>query len=172
MPVLTLHYRNFNDPSSPSTDHAKFSTQKLRMSSLSVPIQNLTLTGYAVNLRKSATLDGGASYDIPDHLLISFDEITSQQINNLSPPKTHNGTDYLQTHALQLPLSDNLNTIQFGMNLDFLVNKRLDREITISIQKYDSANNIVPMTTSALTSGQVSIDHLILYFTYQYIGAF
>ena len=170
MPVLTLHYRNFN--AAASTDHAKFATQKLRMSSLSVPIQKLKLTGYAVNLKKTATLDGGASYDVPDHLLISFDEITSQQINNLSPPKTHNGTDYLQTHALQIPLSDNLNTIQFGMNLDFLVNKRLDREITISIQKYDANNDIVPMTTTATTAGQISIEHLILYFTYEYIGAF
>lgn len=170
MPVLTLHYRNFN--AAGSTDHAKFATQKLRMSSLSVPIQKLTLTGYAVNLKKTDTLDGGASYDVPDHLLISFDEITSQQINNLSPPKTHNGTDYIQTHALQIPLSDNLNTIQFGMDLDFLVNKRLDREITITIQKYDANNDIVPMTTTATTAGQVSIEHLILYFTYDYVGNF
>ena len=62
MPILTLHYRNQNPTDSPSTDDDKFARQKLRMSSLSVPIQKLTLVGYCINLRKHATLASGKSH--------------------------------------------------------------------------------------------------------------
>ena len=172
MPVLTLHYRNHNDPDSVSLDDEKFAKQKLRMSSLSVPMQKLTLTGYCVNLRKHASLAGGASYKIPDHILVEIPEFTTQQINNVSPPTTHNGNDYLQTHSIPLPLTDNLNTIQFCMNLDFVINKKLNREINIHLKKFNDANEIVSMTTSTNDQGQVSVDHVLLYFNYESVGNF
>ena len=173
MPLLIVHYRNFNPAGSPSTDDRLYATQKIRMSSLSVPMQKLSLVGYCINLRKHATLAGGASHAIPDHVLVEIDEITTQQINNVSPPKTHNGNDFVQTHSIPLPLTDNLNTIHFGMSgLNFDVNKRMNRELTVSIKKFNDNNEIVPMTTSTNDSGQVSIDHLLLYFNYDRVANF
>jgi len=172
MPLLTLHYRNFNPTGSPSTDDDKYAKQKLRMSSLSVPIQKLTLVGYCINLRKHDTLASGASHQIPDHILVEIPEFTTQQVNNVSPPKSHNGDDYLSTHTIPLPLTDNLNTIEFGMNLDFIINKRLSREITIHLKKFNSDNEIVSMTTSTNDQGAVAVDHLLLYFNYESVGKF
>ena len=172
MPILTLHYRNQNPIDSPSTDDDKFARQKLRMSSLSVPIQKLTLVGYCINLRKHATLASGKSHQIPDHILVEIPEFTTQSVNNVSPPKTHNGDDYVQTHSIPLPLTDNLNTIHFGMNLDFEVNKRLNRELTIHLKKFNSDNEIVSMTTATSDQGVVAIDHVLLYFNYNSLGKF
>ncbi len=173
MPILTMHYRNFNPTDTPSTDDELYAKQKIRMSSLSVPIQKLSLIGYSANLRQHGSLAGGASHQLPDHILIEISELTTQQVNNISPPKTHNGEDFVQTHTIPLPLSDNLNTIQFGMKgLDFVLNKKLNREITIHIKKFNSANEIVSMTTSTSDQGQVALDHLILYFNYDYVGNF
>lgn len=172
MPILTLHYRNQNPTDSPSTDDDKFARQKLRMSSLSVPIQKLTLVGYCINLRKHATLASGQSHQIPDHILVEIPEFTTQSVNNVSPPKTHNGDDYVQTHSIPLPLTDNLNTIHFGMNLDFEVNKRLNRELTIHLKKFNSDNEIVSMTTATSDQGVVAIDHVLLYFNYSTVGKF
>jgi len=173
MPILTMHYRNFNDAGSPSADDDLFAKQKIRMSSLSVPIQKLSLIGYSVNLRQHDSLAGGASHQLPDHILIEISELTTQQVNNCSPPKTHNGEDFVQTHTIPLPLSDSLNTIQFGMGgLDFVLNKKLNREITIHIKKFNADNEIISMTTSTNNQGQVSLDHLILYFNYDYVGNF
>jgi len=174
MPIMTLHYRNFNPTGSPSTNDDLYAKQKLRMSSLSVPLQKLTLIGYSVNLRKHPTLAGGASHKIPHHILVEVDELTTQHINNISPPKSHNGDNFTQTHAIPLPISDGLTTIQMGMNgLDFFVNKRLSRELTIHIKKFDeTTNEIVSMTTSTNDTGQIAIDHLILYFSYSFIGNF
>ncbi len=171
MPLLAIHYRNFNDGS--STDDKKFSTQKLKMSSVSVPIQKLRLVGYSVNLSKHASLDSGATHQIPDHLVVEVGNLQTAQINICSPPKTHNSDDYVSTHGIPLPLSDNLNTIQFGMNpLEFDVNRKLDRIIDISIKYYDSNNDLVPMTTSTNSTGQVALQHLLLYFQYDFAGLF
>jgi len=173
MPILTLHYRNQNPTGSPSTDDDKYARQKLRMSSLSVPIQKLTLVGYCINLRKfDGTLNAGKSHQIPDHILVEIPEFTTQSVNNVSPPKTHNGDDYVQTHSIPLPLTDNLNTIHFGMNLDFEVNKRLNRELTIHLKKFNEDNEIVSMTTSTNADGQVAVDHVLLYFNYSSLGKF
>ena len=83
MPILVLHYRNNGS-----------AIQKLRMSSLSIPIQKLTLVS-------------------------------------------------------------------------------LNREITIHIKKYDDVTkNIVDMDTTAKNTGECQIDHLLLYFSYDFNGNF
>ncbi len=171
MPLLVLHYKNFNDGT--SDDHEKFSTQRLKMSAPSVPIQKLSLVGFSANLSKHDTLAGGASHKIPDHIVVELDNLQSAQINVASPPKTHQGEDYIQTHGIPIPLSDNLNTINFGMNpLEFDVNRKLNRVINISIKYYDDNNDLVPMTTKTTNQGQVSLDHLLLYFQYDFAGLF
>lgn len=171
MPLLVLHYKNFNDGT--SDDHATYAKQRLKMSAPSVPIQKLMLVGYSINLSKHDTLAAGASHKIPDHIVVEIDNLQSSQINIASPPKTHNGEDHIQTHGIPLPLSDGLNTIQFGMNpLEFDVNRKLERIINLNIKYYDDNNNLVPMTTRTLNTGQVSIDHMLLYFQYNFAGLF
>ena len=168
MPILTIKYRNFN--ASASADDDAFARQKVRMSSLSLPIQKLTLCGYSVVLREHGS---GSSAVIPDHLLIEIDGLTTQQVNNVSPPKSHNGDDFILNHHIPLPLSSDLTTIQFGMGgLDFEINKRLDREFFIHIKKFDANHNVISMTTSTNSSGQVAVDHVILYFNYNFVGNF
>ena len=56
--------------------------------------------------------------------------------------------------------------------LDFVVNKKLNREITMHIKKFNSDNELISMTTSTNDQGQVSLDHLILYFSYERVGNF
>tara|TARA_Y100000592_G_C5289808_1_gene230290 strand:- start:1 stop:516 length:516 start_codon:yes stop_codon:yes gene_type:complete len=171
MPLLVLHYKNHNPGS--SDDHASYASQRLKMSAPSVPIQKLQLVGFSANLSKHDTLAGGASHKIPDHIVVEIDNLQSSQINIASPPKTHNGEDHLQTHGIPIPLSDNLNTINFGMTpLEFDVNRKLERIINISIKYYDDNNNLVPMTTRTTNQGQVSLDHLLLYFQYNFAGLF
>jgi hypothetical protein len=173
MPLLVLHYKNFNPGN--DTNDAIYATQRLKMSAPSVPIQKLNLVGYSVNLEKHdpALLNVGAVSEIPDHLVVELDSLQSSQINIASPPKTHQGEDHVQTHGIPIPLSDNLNTIQFGMNpLEFDVNRKLNRIINISIKYYNSNNELVPMTTSTNADGQVSIQHLLLYFQYEFAGLF
>lgn len=173
MPLLVLHYKNFNSKTSPDLDDAKYANQRLKMSAPSVPIQKLMLCGYSCNLAKHDTLNAGKSHKIPDHIVVELDSLSTSQINIASPPKTHNGDDYLQTHGIPIPLSDNLNTISFGMNpLEFDVNRKLNRVINVSIKYYDDDNNLVPMTTSTNADGQVSIEHLVLYFQYNFAGNF
>lgn len=172
MPLLVLHYKNFNPGN--DTDDAKYATQRLKMSAPSVPIQKLSLVGYSANLSKHPTaLADGASHKIPDHIVVEVDNLQSSQINIASPPSTHQGEDYIQTHGIPIPLSENLNTINFGMNpLEFDVNRKLNRVINISIKYYNDANELVPMTTSTNNQGQSSIDHLLLYFQYDFAGLF
>lgn len=171
MPLLVLHYKNHNPGT--SDDHAKYSVQRLKMSAPSVPIQKLQLVGFSANLSKHDTLASGASHKIPDHIVVELDNLQTSQINIASPPKTHNGDDYIQTHGIPIPLSDNLNTINFGMNpLEFDVNRKLERIINIAIKYYDDNNNLVPMTTRTTDQGQVSLDHLLLYFQYNFAGLF
>ena len=171
MPLLVLHYRNHNDGT--STDDFKFSNQRLKLSGLSPSIQKLTLVGFSCNLSKHATLAGGASHQIPDHIVVDIDNLQSSQINIASPPKTQGGDDYVQTHGIPIPLSDNLNTIQMGMApLEFDLNRRLSKLVNISIKYFDSNNDLVPMTTYTTNQGQVAIQHLILYFQYNFSGLF
>lgn len=171
MPLLVLHYKNHNPGT--SDDHAKYSVQRLKMSAPSVPIQKLQLVGFSANLSKHGSLAGGASHKIPDHIVVELDNLQSAQINIASPPATSGGEDYTQTHGIPIPLSDNLNTIVFGMNpLEFDVNRKLERIINIAIKYYDDDNKLVPMTTRTTSGGQVSLDHLLLYFQYNFAGLF
>ena len=171
MPLLCLHFRN-NNPNV-AVENPGFAKQKLRMSAISLPIQKLTLVGYAVNLSKHASASA-TDVQIPDHIIVEVDGITNGGVNVLSPPKSNDEPEaYLQTHGIPLPLSDSLSTIQMGMNpLDFIINKRLDREIKIHIKKYDTNNDIVDMTTHNTSGGVVSCDHVLLYFSYEFVGNF
>jgi len=166
MPLLVLHYRNLN----PGTvEDAKYASQKLKMSAPSVPINKLTLVGYAAN-----TSHSGTTPDIPDHIVVEIDGLQSSNINIATPPKTYGGDDYIQTHGIPLPLSSdsNGNTIHFGIApLEFDLNKKLERVIGINIKKYDGDNNLVPMTTKK-TGNVVQLDHLLLYFQYNFHGLF
>lgn len=164
MPILVLHYRNNGSP-----------IQKLRMSSLSIPIQKLTLVSYAVNLSKfSGTLNSGASHKVPDHIIVDIPEIIGQGCNVATPPVSSDDQTYFSTHGIPIPISDDLNTIQnLGEGLHFDINKKLNREITIHIKKYDDVTKqIVDMDTTAKNSGECQIDHLLLYFTYEFSGNF
>jgi len=110
MPLLVLHFRNMNPG---SAEDPKFASQKLKLSAPSVPINKLTLVGYAIN-----TSHSGSTPEIPDHIVVEIDGLQSSNVNVASPPKTYNGEDYIQTHGIPLPLSAdaNGNTIQFGMH--------------------------------------------------------
>ena len=171
MPLLCLHFRN-NNPNVAVEKHG-FAKQKLRMSAISLPIQQLTLVGYAVNLSKHASA-ATADVKIPDHIIVEIDGVTNGGVNILSPPKSDAEPEaYLQTHGIPLPLSDSLSTISMGMNpLNFVVNKRLNREINIHIKKYNDSHDIVDMTTHNTAAGVVSCDHVLLYFSYEFNGNF
>lgn len=166
MPLLVLHFRNMNPG---SAEDPKYASQKLKLSAPSVPINKLTLVGYAIN-----TSHSGTTPEIPDHIVVEIDGLQSSNVNVASPPKTYNGDDYIQTHGIPLPLSSdaNGNTIQFGMSpLEFDLNKKLERVIQINIKKFDSSHNLVPMTTFK-TDNTVQLDHLLLYFQYDFHGLF
>jgi len=166
MPLLVLHYRNQNT----GDEDAKYASQKLKLSAPSVPINKLRLVGYCVNI---SHVDG-QSPNIPDHIVVEIDSLQSSNINIASPSKTPFGDDYPQTHGIPLPLSADAdgNTIQFGMApLEFDLNKKLERVIQINIKYYDGNHNLVPMTTKK-TGSTVQIDHLLLYFQYDFHGLF
>ena len=95
--------------------------QKLRMSSLSIPIQKLTLVSYAVNLSKfDGSLASGASHKVPDHIIVDIPEIIGQGCNVATPPVSADDQTYFSTHGIPIPISDDLNTIQtLGDGLHF-----------------------------------------------------
>jgi hypothetical protein len=163
MPILVLHYRNNGS-----------AVQKLRMSSLSIPIQKLTLVSYAVNLSKFAgTLASGASHKVPDHIIVDIPEIIGQGCNVATPPVSSSDQSYYSSHGIPIPISDDLNTIQnLGVGLHFDINKKLNRELTIHIKKYNDSKQIVDMDTVSKNTGECQIDHLLLYFSYEFSGNF
>lgn len=162
MPLLCLHYRNLGK-----------ATQKLQMSGTYIPAgQKLRLVGYTCNTKSGDVPN--VTYNCPDHILVSIDEITTQECNIASPPTTSQGNEYISTHAIPLPLSNNENTIQFGMSpLEFTLSKPIQKHLTIKIQKYDNNHNIVDMDTvinHANDIGNCRIEHLLLYFQYNHVG--
>lgn len=157
MPILIVHFRGLGSTGA---------RQKVRMSSISLPIQKLTLVGYALNFVKDGTPV------IPDHIVVEIDGLIGQNVNIAQPPKTADGNEYLQSHGIPLPTGDSLNTVQFGMNpLEFDLNKRLDREMIVHVKKYDDDYNLVDMPTAAAGT-VVGLKHMLLYFQYDFAGLF
>lgn len=172
MPILCLHYKNFNTNAINGPD-SEYASQRLKMSAGSLPIQKLVLCGYTVNIRKHPTLAGSNVHKIPDHIVVEIDQIATSQVNICSPPRSHLSEDYQHTHGIPLPVSDSLNTINFGCApLEFDVNKKLNRVIKINIKYYNDSNELVPMTTTTTDQGKVAIEHLLLYFQYDFSGNF
>jgi len=172
MPIMTLHYKNFNDQSNPGPDSI-FASQRLKMSAGSVPVQKLRLIGYAINILKHATLAGDNTHKVPDHIVVELDQIATSQINNASPPETHQSEIFPSSHGIPLPLGDDTNTIQFGMSgLEFDINKKMNRVMQINVKYFNSDNKLVPMTTTTNNTGQVAINHILLYFSYDFSGNF
>tara|TARA_Y100000592_G_scaffold100103_1_gene178614 strand:+ start:405 stop:923 length:519 start_codon:yes stop_codon:yes gene_type:complete len=172
MPILCLHYKNFNTNAIGGED-SDYASQRLKMSAGSLPVQKLVLCGYAVNIRKHDTLQAGSEHKIPDHLVVELDQISTSQINVASPPVQKDSENYTHSHGIPLPLSDSLNTIQMGMApLEFDVNKKLNRIMKVNIKYYNDNNELVPMTTTTNNTGQVAIEHLLLYFQYDFAGNF
>lgn len=166
MPLLQVHYRNNVAGQAPEA--------KLQLTGLGCVVQQLTLVGYTCLLQPHAT-SLTSNLEIPLCIAVDIDELGSREVITAETEITANTDKYPHHHQLLLPLDD-IKTTHFGLNMNFDLNKKLNRNFMISLNHYDeTTNKLVPFRTTPTTTGasgsgpdHVAISNLILYFDYKF----
>jgi|TARA_S200002703_G_scaffold160091_1_gene176936 hypothetical protein len=133
---------------------------KSQISGSGINAQHIRLKSYAVYLKND-----NAGAVIPHALYVSLDFL-GNQIHNGMASKTDGGDDYQHSNALILPLSHELQTIVSGLDIEFLTSGKVDRNITASVRRYDTNNNLIEM--EAKTSA-IAVDDTVTYLSGIYL---
>lgn len=166
MPLLQVHFRN--------NVAGQAAEAKLQLTGLGVVVQKLRLVGYTCVLEKdSTTLD--QNLEIPLIIAVDIDELGSREVITAETELTANTDKYPHHHQILLPLDD-IKTTHFGLNMNFDLNKKLNRNFMINLNHYDeTTNKLVPFRTTPVTTGgsgsgpdYPAIANLILYFDYKF----
>ncbi len=144
-------------------DNAKV---KCRFSGLGINAQKIVLRGYSVAFAKVS----GSTPFIPHHLFIDIDEMSSNQIHNcLSEQDDGN---FPHSNAIVLPVEDDMATIQFGMNIPFEINKRIQKEIEVHVKSFGAGHVLGDVPTGTPTATIATCKNVCLYFSYDWVANF
>jgi len=166
MPLLQVHFRNNVAGQAPEA--------KLQLTGLGVVVQSLKLVGYTCVLQPHPT-SLTSNLEIPLCIAVDIDELGSREVITAETEITANSDKFPHHHQILLPLDD-IKTTHFGLNINFDLNKKLNRNFMISLNHYDeSTNKLVPFRTTPTTTGgggsgpdYPAIANLILYFDYKF----
>lgn len=162
------------------------SKQTVKLTGLGLNVQKLRLIGYSVVLDKgSIALD---QVKIPDHIIVNLDFLSSNQCHIASPSEfVSNGNVktptqiFPHTQGIPLPL-ESLSTVRFGMGgMELEIGKRIHRDIEVEIKRHDTeTGKLIGIDVGAPNESDstkenhkfATLQHLILYFSYDWVSYF
>ena len=168
--------------------HARFKTATadagseckttVKLSTRPIPVQKIKLCGYQIAFKENN--DAGGNTALPNHIVLDLDWLSSQ-IHVASPPEfiidnnTTTNTDiYPHTTGIPLSVSDGLHTIKFGLDgIEFELGKQIPRKFDVSVHHFNNTTGkLEQMIQPTTNNGTAILQHIILYFNYDFAGLF
>ena len=154
--------------------HSTTKDLKAQLIGSGIHTQEIRLKAYHAYFKVAS----GASAQIPNIIFVKLNFL-SNQVHNASSASDEDQTQFPHINFLPLPLTNQVYTNMTGLDISFMVDGKVDRDITASVFNYD--NNNVLVNTHATTTAQSALlstdtkaylTNLVLIFEYDKVGNF
>jgi len=154
--------------------HSTTKDLKARLIGTGIHTQEIRLKGYFVHFKTGTS----ANVRIPNLLFAKLDFL-GNQVHNASSASDENQTLFPHINYLPLPLSNETYTNMTGLDISFMINGKIDRDITATIYNYDNNNSLEETKATTTASSSLANDDnnayltsLVLLFEYDKVGNF